>query len=94
MPISDEIIELEPIKKSKTKLIIMMVAMGVLFALAVTFLIMYVLKPNVEKDNGKIIDVSARPFCRQRAPPFPPSQDLCRLCAPHPQALRPTVSRS
>lgn len=61
MPISDEIIELEPIKKSKTKLIIMMVAMGVLFALAVTFLIMYVLKPNVEKDNGKIVDVSSIP---------------------------------
>ena len=61
MPISDEIIELEPIKKSKTKLIIMMVAMGVLFALAVTFLIMYVLKPNVKKDNGKIVDVSSIP---------------------------------
>ena len=61
MPISDEIIELEPIKKSKTKLIIMMAAMGVLLALAVTFLIMYVLKPNVEPDNGKVIEITSRP---------------------------------
>ncbi len=57
MPISDEIIELEPVKKSKSKLIIMFVIMGVLFALAITFLVLYLLKPNVEENTGRINEI-------------------------------------
>ncbi len=57
MPISDEIIELAPVKKTKSKLIIMFAVMGVLFALAVTFLILYFLKPSAVADNGKVLNV-------------------------------------
>lgn len=57
MAISDEIIELEPVKKTKSKLIIMFVIMGVLLALAVTFLVLYFLKPAPVVDNGKIVGV-------------------------------------
>ncbi|MCH5160452.1 MAG: InlB B-repeat-containing protein [Clostridiales bacterium] len=54
MPISDEIIELEPVRKSKSKLLIMFIIMGVLLALAITFLVLYLLKPNVEEYNGRV----------------------------------------
>ena len=63
MPISDEIIELEPVKKNKSKLIVMFVIMGVLLALAATFLVLWIVKPNVEpitdKVTGVTLDVSA-----------------------------------
>ncbi|MDE6965476.1 MAG: hypothetical protein K2O94_00705, partial [Clostridiales bacterium] len=58
MPISDEVIELAPVKKTKKKLIVVFVAMGVLLALAVTFLVMYLIKPSVEKDNSVVKDVT------------------------------------
>lgn len=54
MPISDEIIELEPVKKSRTKLIILFVIIGVLAAAAVAFLVLYLLKPSVEASNGRV----------------------------------------
>ncbi len=57
MPISDEIIELEPVKKNKTKLIIMFIIMGVLLAVAVTFLVLYIVKPSVEVGKGKVYGV-------------------------------------
>lgn len=57
MPISDEIIELAPVKKTKSKLIILFAVIGVLFALAVTFLILYFLKPSAVADNGKVLNV-------------------------------------
>lgn len=57
MPISDEIIELAPVKKTKTLMIIMFSAMGVLLALAVTFLVMYLIKPSFEEVTGRIIGV-------------------------------------
>lgn len=57
MPISDEIIELAPVKKTKSKLIIMFVAMGVLLALAATFLVLYLLKPSVEQNTSRIVGV-------------------------------------
>lgn len=47
MPISDEIIELAPVKKTKTAFIIMIVAIGVLFAAAAAFLVLYLLKPSI-----------------------------------------------
>ena len=40
MPISNEIIELEPVKKGKLKFIISIVIAAVMLALAVTFLVM------------------------------------------------------
>ena len=58
MPISDEVIELAPVKKTKKKLIIVFAAMGVLLALAVTFLVMYLIKPSVEKDNSVVKEVT------------------------------------
>ena len=45
MPISDEIIELEPVKKNKSKLIVMFVIMGVLLALAATFEARHEIRP-------------------------------------------------
>ncbi len=58
MPISDEIIELEPVKKTKSKLIIMFVIMGVMSALAITFLILYFLKEGVSApDAGEVLNV-------------------------------------
>lgn len=58
MPISDEIIELAPVKKTKSKLIVMFVVMGVLLALAVTFLVLFLLKPSVEGIDGRVNGVS------------------------------------
>lgn len=58
MPISDEIIELAPIKKTKSKLAILIVAIAVLFAAAATFLVLYLLKPNVENVKGRVHGVS------------------------------------
>lgn len=58
MPISDEIIELAPVKKTKSKLIVMFVIMGVLLALAVTFLVLFLLKPSVEDIDGRVNGVS------------------------------------
>ncbi len=58
MPISDEVIELAPVKKTKSKLIIMFVVMGLLLAAAVTFLVLYFLKPNVEQTTGRVNDIS------------------------------------
>lgn len=58
MPISDEVIELAPVKKTKKKLILMFVAMGVLLALAVAFLVMYLIKPSVEEDNSVVKGVT------------------------------------
>lgn len=58
MPISDEIIELEPVKKNKSRLIVMFVVMGVLLALAATFLVLWIVKPNVEPITDKITGVT------------------------------------
>ncbi|MCM1367204.1 MAG: InlB B-repeat-containing protein [Roseburia sp.] len=57
MPISDEIIELAPVKKTKTVMIVMFAAMGALLALAVTFLILYLLKPSFEESTGRVVGV-------------------------------------
>lgn len=57
MPISDEIIELAPVKKTKTIMIIMFAVMGALLALAVTFLVMYLIKPSFEEITGRIVGV-------------------------------------
>lgn len=54
MPISDEIIELAPVKKTKSKLIIMFVVMGVLLAAAVAFLVMYLIKPSAVASDGSV----------------------------------------
>lgn len=58
MPISDEIIELAPVKKSRTMFIIMFAIMGVLLAAAVTFLVLYLLKPSVEATDGRVVGVT------------------------------------
>ncbi|MCH5155428.1 MAG: InlB B-repeat-containing protein [Clostridiales bacterium] len=58
MPISDEVIELAPVKKTKTTLIIMIVGMAVCFALAAAFLVMYLLKPSVTEDKNHVKDVT------------------------------------
>ena len=70
MPISDEIIELAPVKKTKSKLIIMFVAMGVLLALAATFLVLFLLKPSVQGIDGRVNDVSV-----ERSSLFTPQSD-------------------
>ncbi len=58
MPISNEIIELEPVKKGKLKFIISIVIAAVMLALAVTFLVMYIIKPAAEEYTGKVNGVS------------------------------------
>ncbi|MDE6201111.1 MAG: InlB B-repeat-containing protein [Clostridiales bacterium] len=58
MPISDEVIELAPVKKTKKTLIIMIAGMGVLLALAVAFLVMYLVKPSVTEDKNHVKDIS------------------------------------
>lgn len=58
MPISDEVIELAPVQKTKKKLVFMFVGMGVLLALAVTFLVMYLLKPNLPTDTSVVKEVT------------------------------------
>lgn len=58
MPISDEVIELAPVKKAKKTLIILLVAVGISVALAVTFLVMYLLKPAPPPDSAVVYDVS------------------------------------
>lgn len=58
MPISDKVIELVPAGKSKNKVIIFIVAAAVCLALAVTFLVLYLVKPNVEEIPLIVNDVS------------------------------------
>ena len=58
MPISNEIIELEPVNKGKLKFIISIVIAAVMLALAVTFLVMYIIKPAAEEYTGKVNGVS------------------------------------
>ncbi|MDE6029973.1 MAG: InlB B-repeat-containing protein [Clostridiales bacterium] len=58
MPISDEVIELAPVKKTKKTLIILIASMGVLFALAVAFLVMYLVKPSVTEDKNHVKDIT------------------------------------
>ncbi|MCH5165671.1 MAG: InlB B-repeat-containing protein [Clostridiales bacterium] len=58
MAISDEVIELAPVKKTKKTFIIMFVAMGILLALAATFLVMYLIKPSVEEDKSVVKGVT------------------------------------
>ncbi len=58
MPISDEVIELAPVKKTKKTLIIMIAGMGALFALAVAFLVMYLIKPSVTEDKNHVKDIT------------------------------------
>ncbi|MDE7108006.1 MAG: hypothetical protein K2O39_06745, partial [Clostridiales bacterium] len=58
MPISDEVIELAPVKKTKKTLIIMIAGMGALFALAVAFLVMYLIKPSVTEDTNHVKDIT------------------------------------
>ena len=58
MPISDEVIELAPVKKTKTTLIVMIIGMVVLLGAAVAFLVMYLLKPSVTEDKNHVKDVS------------------------------------
>lgn len=55
MPISDEIIELAPVKKTKTTLIILFAVMGVLLAAAVAFLVLFVTKEG-KVDNPVSVD--------------------------------------
>ncbi len=61
MPISDEIIELEPVKKSKFKIIIMFAAIGVLLALTVTFLVLFLLKEGGGGSTGAVLSVEESP---------------------------------
>ncbi|MCH5350483.1 MAG: hypothetical protein J1F39_00745, partial [Clostridiales bacterium] len=61
MPISDEIIELAPIKKSKSKMIILFVIMGVFFAAAAAFLVLYLLKPSATVSTGAVLSVEESP---------------------------------
>ncbi|MCH5154408.1 MAG: InlB B-repeat-containing protein [Clostridiales bacterium] len=58
MPISDEVIELAPVKKTKSALIGMIIGMVALFAAAAAFLVMYLLKPSVTEDKNHVKDVS------------------------------------
>lgn len=58
MPISDEVIELAPVKKTKKTLIILISVMGALFALAVAFLVMYLIKPSVTEDKNHVKDIT------------------------------------
>ncbi|MDE7163914.1 MAG: InlB B-repeat-containing protein [Clostridiales bacterium] len=58
MPISDEVIELAPVKKTKKTLIIMIVGMGVLLAAAIAFLVLYLVKPSVTEDKNHVKDIS------------------------------------
>ena len=58
MPISDEVIELVPAGKSKSKVIIFIVAAAVGLALAVTFLVLYLLKPNVDENPSTVNGVT------------------------------------
>ncbi len=61
MPISDEVIELAPVKKTKKTLIIMISAIGVLFAAAVAFLVLYLVKPSVTENPTVVRGVSVTP---------------------------------
>lgn len=58
MPISNEIIELEPVKKGKLKFVISIVTAAVMLALAVTFLVMYIIKPSAEEYIGEVKTVA------------------------------------
>lgn len=58
MPISDEVIELAPVSKTKKKLIIIFIAMGLCIALAATFLVLYLLKPSVTEDSTVVKGVN------------------------------------
>lgn len=60
MPISDEIIELEPVKKSKSKVVVFIVIAAVMFALAATFLVLFLVKPGGGGSAalGKVNDVT------------------------------------
>ena len=57
MPITDEIIELEPVKKSKLKLIILITVASVMLALAVVFLVLYIIKPDAQVDPKAVKQV-------------------------------------
>ena len=61
MPISDEIIELAPIKKSKPKMIIVFVLMGLFFAAAAAFFVLYLLKPSATVSTGAVLSVEEAP---------------------------------
>lgn len=54
MPISDEVIELAPVKSTKKKLIVMFVIMGVFLAAAVAFLVLYLLKPTPPPETNNV----------------------------------------
>lgn len=60
MPISDEVIELEPVKKSKSKFIVLIAIAAVMFALAATFLVLFLVKPGGSGDgvSGKVNEVT------------------------------------
>lgn len=61
MPISDEVIELAPVKKTKKTLIILISTIGVLFAAAVAFLVLYLVKPSVTENPTVVRGVSVTP---------------------------------